>query len=45
MKSFEIYFQDLNEDAQKRYLEFQGVSDPLDLNPTLAPIAIIDKED
>jgi hypothetical protein len=43
MTSFEIFFADLNEEAQKRYLEFQGVSSPEDLNADLAPIAIVDK--
>jgi hypothetical protein len=45
MKSFEIWFKDLNPDAQKRYLEFQGVSRPEDLNEDLAPIASIDLEE
>ena len=44
MKHFEIWFNDLNMEAQKRYLEFQGVSNPEELNPDLAPLAIIDLE-
>jgi hypothetical protein len=45
MKSFEIWFKDLNPDAQKRYLEFHGVSSPEELNEDLAPITFIDLEE
>ena len=44
MESFEIYFHNLNEQAQKEYLAFQGVDSPDELNEDLAPLAIIDKE-
>lgn len=43
MESFEIFFSDLSPEAQKRYLNFQGVSDPDDLNADIIPLAIIDK--
>lgn len=42
MKSMEIYFRDLNPDAQKRYLEAAGVKSAAELNADLAPIAIVD---
>ena len=32
MEDFPIYFSDLNEDAQKRLLEFVGESDPKEMN-------------
>ena len=45
MKSFEIMFSDLTEDAKKGYLKFQGVSSADELNWEISPLAIIDKED
>jgi hypothetical protein len=45
MRSFEIYFNNLNEKAQKEYLAFQEVSDPSELNHEVSPIAIVDRED
>ena len=45
MKSFEIMFDDLNEGAQKRFLEFQGLNDPEDGNFETMPIAIVDLEE
>lgn len=44
-KSMEINFRDLNSDAQKRYLEFQGVTDSYDLNTDSCPLAIIEVEE
>ena len=41
MKSIEIFFHDLNADAQKRYIEVFGDDDNRDLNP----IAILECED
>lgn len=43
-KSFEIYFNDLNEKTQKAYLEFEGVEDESELNHEISPLAIIDRE-
>jgi len=45
MSSFEIFLSDLNEEAQKRYLEFQGVESADDLNGDLCALAIVDKSD
>lgn len=45
MSSFQISFSDLNEEAQRRYLEFQSVTSPDELNVEISPIAIIDKEE
>jgi len=44
MKSFEIMFDDLNDDAQKRFLEFQGLENPEDGNYETMRIAIVDLE-
>lgn len=45
MKTFEIMFDDLNEEAQQRFLEFQGLEDPADGNYEIVPIAIVEFED
>ncbi len=45
MALLEIYFSDLNEEAQKRYLEFQGVSDPSELNAEYSPICVLERDD
>lgn len=44
MKTFEIMFSDLNPEAQKRYLEFQGVSNVSEFNGEICPIATVDLE-
>lgn len=47
MKTFNIYFSDLNEDAQKRLLELVGADDPKEENWDIDvfPIAIFERED
>jgi len=45
MKTFEIMFDDLTEEAQQRFLEFQGLEDPKDGNYEVVPIAVIELED
>ena len=47
MKTFEIYFSDLNEDAQKRLLEAVGADKPSDMNwdIDILPIAMYDFEE
>lgn len=45
MAVFEIYFDDLHEEAQRRYLEFQGVEDPAELNAEFSPICIVERSD
>ena len=42
MNEFEIYFSDLNEDAQERILEATGVTDPRELNwdIDIVPLAV-----
>jgi hypothetical protein len=45
MTLFEIYFCDLDPDAQKRYLEFEGVSDPAELNAEYSPICVLERSD
>ena len=41
---FEIMFDDLNEEAQKRFLEFLGLDNAEDGNFDIAPLAIFDFE-
>ena len=47
MKQFEIYFNDLNEEAQKELLELINCKDSSEMNwdSNLVPLAIIDLED
>jgi len=45
MKTFEIMFDDLTEEAQQRFLEFQGLEDSADGNYDIVPIAIVELED
>lgn len=47
MKTFEIYFNDLNEKAQKELLEMVGVNDAREMNwdIDILPIATFDFED
>jgi hypothetical protein len=45
MALFEIYFDDLDEEAQKRYLEFEGVDDPSELNAEYSPICVLERGD
>ena len=45
MATLELYFSDLNEEAQGRYLEFQKVEDPAELNAEVLPICIIERSD
>lgn len=46
MNTFEIYFSDLNEDAQKRLLEAVGAETAADMNQDIdmCPIAMYDFE-
>lgn len=44
-RSFEINYSDLNEKAQKEYLEFQKVDSAEELNTDCCPLAIIEVED
>jgi len=44
MASMDIYFKDLNPDAQARYLLAAGVSNEFELNHEILPIAIVDFE-
>ena len=46
MESFEIYFSDLNEDAQKSLLDFVGAESAADMNwdMDILPIATVDIE-
>ena len=48
LKSFEIYYGDLNEDAQKRLLALVGATDPAEMNwdpeINMCPLAIYETE-
>jgi hypothetical protein len=44
MIEFEIYFDDLSEDAQKRYLKTFNTSEEEE-NFEISPLAIIERED
>lgn len=44
-RTFEIMFADLNDQAQRSYLEFMGVESPSELNADVFPIATVDVED
>jgi len=43
MSLFEIYFDDLSPDAQKRYLRFEGVEDPSELNAEYSPLCVLER--
>lgn len=43
-RSMEILYSDLTPEAQKRYLEVNGVSDASELNWEVSPIAIVEVE-
>lgn len=47
LREFEIYFSDLNKDAQRRLLEFVGEDDPKEMNwdIDMCPIGIYSIED
>ncbi len=47
MKSFEIYFSDLNESAQEQLMEFVGIDDPSEMNwdIDMCPLCIFDFEE
>jgi len=42
-EEFDIYYENLNHDTQKRLLEFVGVSSPLDLNWDTFPLFTLPK--
>ena len=47
MKTFEIYFNDLNENAQKELMELVGIDSPSEMNwdMDICPIAMYDFEE
>jgi hypothetical protein len=45
MKEFEIYFNDLTEEAQKELLMFMGISGSTEMNWDVFPITTITKEE
>lgn len=45
MSQFEIYFDDLNSEAQDKYLEWIGIQKAEDGNFEYMPITILDRDD
>jgi hypothetical protein len=45
MRLFEIYLNDLNDEAKENYLDFRGVKDPAELNADIAPVCVIERSD
>lgn len=45
MGSVEIFYDDLNEEAQERVLEAAGVEDPDDMNWDTMPLTIVEFEE
>jgi hypothetical protein len=44
-RTFEIFYHDLNEDCKRRFLEFNKVSDPDEMNADISPIYTVELED
>ncbi len=44
MKTLEIMFDDLSEEAQRQFLEFQGLEDSKDGNYDIVPIAVLSQK-
>ena len=47
MKTFEIFFSDLNTEAQRNLMDVVGIKDPKEMNwdIDMCPIAILEYED
>ena len=45
MAEFEIYFHDLNPEAQQELLKVAGLTSPSDMNYEVVPIAVVEFED
>lgn len=43
-RTFEIYFNDLNDEAKARLLEFEGVESDSELNHEYIPLTILERE-
>lgn len=44
IRTMEIYYDDLNENAQARLLVFEGVESPDELNWEISPLCILERE-
>lgn len=42
MKKFEVYFSDLNKDAQKRLMELVKIEDSKEMNWDIYPLTILE---
>ena len=42
METFEIYFSDLNEEAQKELLQLANITDPCEMNWDIIPLTTIE---
>ena len=45
MAEFEIYFHDLNPEAQQELLKVAGLTSPSDMNYEVVPVAVVEFED
>lgn len=45
MEVFEIYFDDLNEKAQKELLQLANITDPCEMNWDVIPLTTIEVEE
>lgn len=45
MKTFEIMFEDLNENAQRAFLELMGIENAEEGNWDIVPIAVFETEE
>ncbi len=43
METFDIFFEDLNEDVQKQLLEFMDSKSSMDWNWDVFPVAVVNK--
>ena len=43
-RTFEIMFDDLNQEAQRQFLDFQGLDNPQDGNYKFVPLAVVELE-
>lgn len=44
MSNFEVYFRDLNEEAKKRFLDFEKMNDAREGNYDVFPIFVFESE-
>ena len=45
MRTIEIMFDDLTDEARRAFLEFQGLDNPQDGNYEIVPLAVVELEE